>query len=347
MDLKKLEKLHELKEKGILSEEEFKKEKQKLMSDATEEVFSKPDEDVYEDCSHFGVIKGSFCAFICSLMRWNDFRGRTSRFDFWGANLYIVLLCIVFEISAFFIALLGENGEIINEILTIIYNVFIYWLLITLEIRRLHDVNKSGWWVITLVVPLCIVFFKGDAETNRFGRAFKTNEKRAATLLFLQIVCFVLCFLVGALSGFTSEFRRFKETKTIDQIQTMASNIRTLFDHQKNYNGIEKSSMMYQFGIYTDDICGNERCINPINPYGGSITLEPLNDINGFAIIYDGLPKDGCVKMITTEWGGSSRGFLGLSINPPNGASFTSPASRQNAENICNTEKNKIVLIFE
>lgn len=31
MDLEKIEKLHELKEKGILSNEEFKKEKQKLL----------------------------------------------------------------------------------------------------------------------------------------------------------------------------------------------------------------------------------------------------------------------------------------------------------------------------
>lgn len=33
MDMEKLEKLHELKEKGILSDEEFEKEKQKLLSD--------------------------------------------------------------------------------------------------------------------------------------------------------------------------------------------------------------------------------------------------------------------------------------------------------------------------
>lgn len=33
MDLEKIEKLHELKEKGILSDEEFEKEKQKLLND--------------------------------------------------------------------------------------------------------------------------------------------------------------------------------------------------------------------------------------------------------------------------------------------------------------------------
>ena len=40
--------------------------------------------------------------------------------------------------------------------------------------RRLHDINKSGWWSLTCVTPLIIflIFFlckKGDASENKYG----------------------------------------------------------------------------------------------------------------------------------------------------------------------------------
>ncbi|MDE0505307.1 MAG: DUF805 domain-containing protein, partial [Candidatus Poribacteria bacterium] len=51
----------------------------------------------------------------------------------------------------------------------------IFWIL--LDIRRLHDINLSGWWMFIVFVPylgiLAIVilvgFVKGTADTNRFG----------------------------------------------------------------------------------------------------------------------------------------------------------------------------------
>ncbi|MBO4644332.1 MAG: SHOCT domain-containing protein, partial [Alphaproteobacteria bacterium] len=107
MDLEELEKLHELKEKGILSAEEFEQEKQKILNDTKKETVENNNNssenndnqsEVYNDFSHLGVIKGSFEAFISMFKRWNDFKGRTSRFDFWGANLFLILLQILFNI---------------------------------------------------------------------------------------------------------------------------------------------------------------------------------------------------------------------------------------------------------
>lgn len=47
---------------------------------------------------------------------------------------------------------------------------------IMLMIRRLHDLNRSGWWWLLLIVPfinlaliIYILFFKGTVGPNRFG----------------------------------------------------------------------------------------------------------------------------------------------------------------------------------
>lgn len=39
----------------------------------------------------------------------------------------------------------------------------------TATVRRLHDADSSGWWVLIPFVDLAMLFPKGDAGHNRFG----------------------------------------------------------------------------------------------------------------------------------------------------------------------------------
>lgn len=81
-----------------------------------------------------------------------NFKGRTSRRDFWLAYLgYIILTVLVSFVAGFISGLL--DTEILSFIPTLFSLVFIIPLL-AMEIRRLHDVNKSGWWLFISFVPL-------------------------------------------------------------------------------------------------------------------------------------------------------------------------------------------------
>ena len=95
------------------------------------------------------------------------FQGRTSRRDFWLTVLGIVI--IVF-IASFIIGLVGSSAEEGSVISTIC--VVLLWILeigislgaLSLDVRRLHDINKSGWWVLISLVPvvgsiILLVFF--------------------------------------------------------------------------------------------------------------------------------------------------------------------------------------------
>lgn len=345
MDLEKLEKLHELKEKGILSEEEFEKEKQKILNDTKKETelnnknlsgTNDNSSDSCNDFSHLGIIKGSFCAFISAFKRWNDFKGRSSRFDFWGANFFIFLLNILFTVSSIVAISKGETGEKISVAIELLSTILICWLSLTLNIRRLHDVNKSGWWILTLVVPAIVIFFKGDAETNRFGSVYKTNEKKATIIICLQILLLFLSMLLpGFLAGYSSANNRFKVQKSIDQIQTMAVNIHTLFAHQKNYNGIEKTDVMYAVGVYTDDMCENKKCENPKNPFGGTIKLKQVkyNYDNSFSIVYNGIPKISCIEIATFNWWGNDNLPSTIRLNKQDVVDITIQSIRSRTRN--------------
>ncbi|WP_397602226.1 DUF805 domain-containing protein [Silvanigrella sp.] len=89
----------------------------------------------------------------CALKNYRTFRGRASRSEFWYFLLFdfSVLFILVF-INKF---IYGESNEF-NLLKFLISIIFIALILpsITVTVRRLHDINKSGWWIFLQIIPL-------------------------------------------------------------------------------------------------------------------------------------------------------------------------------------------------
>ncbi|SMC67039.1 DUF805 domain-containing protein [Polynucleobacter kasalickyi] len=90
-----------------------------------------------------------------------QFEGRASRSEYWWFFLFMILAIIVAEI-------LGQNiGTIVGLGLMLPH--------LTVEVRRLHDINKSGWWVLLKLIPLLNLLLlywlikRGDPKINQFG----------------------------------------------------------------------------------------------------------------------------------------------------------------------------------
>jgi uncharacterized membrane protein YhaH (DUF805 family) len=47
----------------------------------------------------------------------------------------------------------------------------------SVAVRRLHDSNRSGWWVLVPIVAFVFLFFKGDQSANRFGQPQKKIDQ--------------------------------------------------------------------------------------------------------------------------------------------------------------------------
>ena len=92
------------------------------------------------------------------------FKGRTCRREFWWALLFH------FIVSSF-VCFIADW----QECLELCYLVVVLLPLSALHVRRLHDTNKSGWWIFLLFLPVlniaCIVWLAtdGDRGRNRFG----------------------------------------------------------------------------------------------------------------------------------------------------------------------------------
>ena len=117
-------------------------------------------------------------------LKWNDFRSRSSRSEYWCATLFVTLasfpvgFIIGFVISILFLtAGFSETTmEIVVGIVVLPIQIFIIIASTCLVIRRLHDVDKSGWWYLIIftiigIIPLLIWYCsKGTDGENRFGK---------------------------------------------------------------------------------------------------------------------------------------------------------------------------------
>jgi uncharacterized membrane protein YhaH (DUF805 family) len=108
---------------------------------------------------------------IC-FKKYFNFTDRASRSEFW----YFILFGIIGDfITGFFDVMILDIPFVEMGPINIIYSVAITIPSIAVTTRRLHDVNKSGWWqliVITIVgiIPLLIWYCtKGENKINRFG----------------------------------------------------------------------------------------------------------------------------------------------------------------------------------
>lgn len=112
-----------------------------------------------------------FDAIRSVLSQYVGFSGRSLRSEYWYWMLFTVLIGIVTGIID--IALFPfEDASPLSSIAELA----LLLPSLAVSVRRLHDVGRSGWWLLLAVVPVIgwIVLLvwtvtKGDAAENRFG----------------------------------------------------------------------------------------------------------------------------------------------------------------------------------
>ena len=98
------------------------------------------------------------------------FTGRASRPEYW----YWCLFSLLGIICTFVI-----DGLILNDLenthVNLLFSIITFLPGLAVSVRRLHDVNRSGWWVLLLftVIGLILLLYwalrKSDEGENRFG----------------------------------------------------------------------------------------------------------------------------------------------------------------------------------
>ncbi len=106
-----------------------------------------------------------------------SFNGRIGRQTFWSQCMLpiLIILFVIFYI---------EINMITNSVSTsygiydcfLVLKLFFMWPLLAIHAKRWHDLDKSGWWILTFFIPILNIwhmltnwFSTGSEGNNRFG----------------------------------------------------------------------------------------------------------------------------------------------------------------------------------
>ncbi len=110
----------------------------------------------------------------CVTKNYVNFSDRARRKEYW--------LFMLFYLIAYLIATgidIGIGAYDFEAGIGIVSGIFLIAMLLpslAVSVRRLHDIDKSGWWILIMLIPLIgaivlLVFMcrKGTSRENRFG----------------------------------------------------------------------------------------------------------------------------------------------------------------------------------
>jgi uncharacterized membrane protein YhaH (DUF805 family) len=102
--------------------------------------------------------------------------GRASRSEYWWFFLFVFIL----QLIALPIDIIVLGYDIMDpgaiQIVGVIAGIAFFFPSLCVGIRRLHDLGKSGWWLLIVLIPLlgAVVFFvfmatEGEQQPNQYG----------------------------------------------------------------------------------------------------------------------------------------------------------------------------------
>ncbi|GAA0605473.1 DUF805 domain-containing protein [Kribbella sandramycini] len=107
--------------------------------------------------------------YLIALKKYAVFNGRSRRREYWTFTLFTFLLLIVMRMLDYALSTPGAGVFVPLYLLAIVLPA------LGVTVRRLHDTDRSGWWVLIQLVPLggfVILYFavqEGTPGANQFG----------------------------------------------------------------------------------------------------------------------------------------------------------------------------------
>ena len=151
------------------------------------------------------------------IRRYADFKGKTSRRQFWMGSLCFVLLlltlfCIDLATGLMFVC-------------TLVGTLALTVPFAAAAIRRLHDTGRSGWWFLIQYVPvvgsiwlLVLLARKGETKAQKVEFSYTTDSAVAAAMVLIVGVSIIW------ISVRSNEYERTKQAVYEEAYRSMAEN---------------------------------------------------------------------------------------------------------------------------
>ena len=110
--------------------------------------------------------------YLAVLKKYAVFSGRARRSEYWYFFLFSMIASVILTILD---TVLGLNSSG-NGVLSGIYSLAVLIPSIAVGVRRMHDVGKSGWFLLIPIYNLILACTNGDSGPNEYGPDPKNAE---------------------------------------------------------------------------------------------------------------------------------------------------------------------------
>ena len=101
------------------------------------------------------------------LKKYAQFNGRARRSEYWYFTLFNVIIAVILMIAG-----TAMRFPLLNSI----YSLAVLIPGLAVGVRRMHDVNKSGWYIIIPIYNLILACTDGTSGDNEYGEDPKGRE---------------------------------------------------------------------------------------------------------------------------------------------------------------------------
>lgn len=166
---------------------------------------------------------------ILPLKRYFDFKGRSRRKEYWMYTLFIIIVSVVLSFVDAALGLggsatsdttatpgaVGASGALQGGLLANLFALATFIPGIAVMVRRLHDLDRTGWWVLALFLPIflgAILMGVGVAGAMTGGSAAGFGGAALGGMVLIGIgLIFAIVMLVWACTEGTKGPNRYGE----------------------------------------------------------------------------------------------------------------------------------------
>jgi uncharacterized membrane protein YhaH (DUF805 family) len=112
--------------------------------------------------------------YLEALKKYAVFSGRSRRMEYWYFVLFNIIVGVVLALIDMLIGTFSAMSNI--GLLSGIYSLAVLIPTLAVMVRRLHDIDRTGWWILINLIPLVgtivlLVFAltPGTPGSNRYG----------------------------------------------------------------------------------------------------------------------------------------------------------------------------------
>ncbi len=202
-----------------------------------------------------------------------------------------------------------------------------------------------------------------------------SSTGKRSTIEMLGILAIFGVLTISGANIYANAVYKYKSNKLITQINTISSNIRTLYYAKNSYSGLNNALVIKTENI-PQEMYSKNNTFTIKHAFGGEVIIKdtkiPISSLasNAYVIALKNLPRSACITAATTNWEGNEDKKLAAvyisdqdeDINPiinnfefelnanenlgiPGDPTYGAPFSVNDAEYACNSENNNTIII--